>query len=95
MQIHDLQPLSELKQSSSDINADLLRYYTILQEVFKEYEVRDIMPTIQEVKDAFNAKLKPEENTQVEEEQKSFWEIYDEFTEECGRKAEQLDRFNI
>lgn len=82
---------NKLKQSSSDINADLLRYYTILQEVFKEYEVRDIMPTMQEVKDAFNAKLKPEENTQVEEEQKSFWEIYDEFTEECGKQNNWTD----
>ena len=35
---------NKLKQSASDINTDLLRYYTIMQEVFKEYEVKDIMP---------------------------------------------------
>mgnify|MGYP003508401267 FL=1 len=42
---------NKLKQSASDINTDLLRYYTIMQEVFKEYEVKDIMPTPQEIKD--------------------------------------------
>ena len=40
---------NKLKQSASDINTDLRRYYTIMQEVFKEYEVKDIMPTREEV----------------------------------------------
>ena len=52
---------NKLKQSASDINADLLRYYTIMQEVFKEYEVKDIMPTPQEIKDSFNNKVNPTE----------------------------------
>ena len=50
---------NKLKQSASDINTDLLRYYTIMQEVFKEYEVKDIMPTPQEIKDSFNNKVNP------------------------------------
>lgn len=77
---------NKLKQSAADINADLLRYYTILQEVFKEYEVQDIIPTMQEVKNAFNAKLKPEEGSEQDEKQKTFWGIYDEFTEDCGKQ---------
>ena len=74
---------NKLKQSASDINTDLLRYYTIMQEVFKEYEVRDIMPTPQEVKNAFNNKVNPTEEPQ--EIQKGFWEIFDEFVAECGK----------
>ena len=74
---------NKLKQSASDINTDLLRYYTIMQEVFKEFEVRDIMPTPQEIKDAFNNKVNPTEEPQ--EIQKGFWEIFDEFVAECGK----------
>ncbi len=80
---------NKLKQSASDINTDLLRYYTIMQEVFKEYEVRDIMPTPQEIKDAFNNKVNPTEDTT--EQIKSFWEIFDEFVSECGKQNNWTD----
>ena len=80
---------NKLKQSASDINTDLLRYYTIMQEVFKEYEVRDIIPTPQEVKDAFNNKVNPTEEPQ--EIQKGFWEIFNEFVSECGKQNNWTD----
>lgn len=80
---------NKLKQSASDINTDLLRYYTIMQEVFKEYEVKDIMPTPQEIKDSFNNKVNPTE--EVKEEQKSFWEIFNEFVSECGKQNNWTD----
>ena len=80
---------NKLKQSASDINTDLLRYYTIMQEVFKEYEVRDIMPTPQEVKNAFNNKVNPTEEPQ--EIQKGFWDIFDEFVAECGKQNNWTD----
>ena len=80
---------NKLKQSASDINTDLLRYYTIMQEVFKEYEVKDIMPTPQEVKDAFNNKVNPTEEPQ--EIQKGFWEIFNEFVSECGKQNNWTD----
>ncbi|WP_281671535.1 site-specific integrase [Rikenella microfusus] len=80
---------NKLKQSASDINTDLLRYYTIMQEVFKEYEVKDIMPTPQEIKDSFNNKVNPTEEAQ--EEQKSFWEIFNEFVSECGKQNNWTD----
>ena len=75
---------NKLKQSASDNNTDLLRYYTIMQEVFKEYEVKDIMPTPQEIKDSFNNKVNPTE--EVQEEHKGFWEIFNEFVSECGKQ---------
>ena len=80
---------NKLKQSASDINTDLLRYYTIMQEVFKEYEVKDIMPTPQEIKDSFNNKVNPTEEAQ--EEQKDFWEIFNEFVSECGKQNNWTD----
>lgn len=80
---------NKLKQSASDINTDLLRYYTIMQEVFKEYEVKDIMPTPQEIKDSFNNKVNPTE--EVKEEQKGFWEIFNEFVSECGKQNNWTD----
>lgn len=80
---------NKLKQSALDINTDLLRYYTIMQEVFKEYEVKDIMPTPQEIKDSFNNKVNPTE--EVQEEQKGFWEIFNEFVSECGKQNNWTD----
>ena len=34
---------NKLKQSSSEINTDLLKYYTIIQNTFKEFEVTDVI----------------------------------------------------
>lgn len=36
---------NKLKQSASEINASLLEYYTEIQDIFKRFEVVDIMPT--------------------------------------------------
>ena len=48
----------KLKQSASEINADLLKYYAEMQNVFKEFEVQKTMPTTQQLKDAFNLRKK-------------------------------------
>ena len=47
---------NKLKQSASEINADLLRYYTEVQSIFKEFEVKGIVPTTEQVKEALKAK---------------------------------------
>ena len=47
---------NKLKQSASEINADLLLYYTDIQNIFKEFEVQHQIPTAEQLKDAFNAK---------------------------------------
>ena len=47
---------NKLKQSASEINAALLGYYTELQEVFKRFEVAEVMPSPADVKKAFNAR---------------------------------------
>lgn len=79
---------NKLKQSASDINADLLKYYTEIQNVFKEFEVQEVMPTTQQLKDAFNLRMKKtsEEQPEQEDVQMSFLEVFDEFVKECGNQ---------
>ena len=49
---------NKLKQSASEINAALLGYDTELQEVFKRFEVAEVMPSPADVRSAFRPKLK-------------------------------------
>ena len=84
---------NKLKQSASEINASLLGYYTEVQEIFKKFEVEDIMPTPEQIKEAFNALHKP-----IEEEIKprkstpnAFYKVFDEFVRDCGRQNDWTD----
>ena len=80
---------NKLKQSASEINASLLEYYTEIQSIFKRFEVEDVMPTPEQIKEAFNALCKP-----VSEEPKpkkealpcDFFQVFDDFVEDCGRQ---------
>ena len=78
---------NKLKQSASEINADLLKYYADIQEIYKEFEVKDIMPSPQQLKDAFNDRYKPSEpEPEIMEVSNSidFNKAFDEFIKECG-----------
>ena len=85
---------NKLKQSASEINASLLEYYTEIQDIFKRFEVEDIMPTPEQIKEAFNALHKP-----VSEEPKpkkealpyDFFQVFDDFVEDCGRQNDWTD----
>ena len=44
------------------------------------------MPTTQQLKDAFNLKMKNNSEEQQEDTKISFWEIFDEFVKECGNQ---------
>ena len=78
---------NKLKQSASEINASLLEYYTEIQSIFKRFEVEDVIPTPEQIKEAFNALHKP-----VSEEPKpkkkalpcDFFQVFDDFVEDCG-----------
>mgnify|MGYP004660469183 CR=1 FL=1 len=50
--------IQQAETSASEINADLLKYYAEMQNVFKEFEVQKTMPTTQQLKDAFNLRKK-------------------------------------
>lgn len=85
---------NKLKQSASEINASLLEYYTEIQSIFKRFEVEDVMPTLEQIKEAFNALHKP-----VSEEPKpkkealpcDFFQVFDDFVEGCGRQNNWTD----
>ena len=85
---------NKLKQSASEINASLLKYYTEIQSIFKRFEVEDVMPTPEQIKEAFNALRKP-----VSEEPKpkkealpcDFFQVFDDFVEDCGRQNNWTD----
>ena len=40
---------NKLKQSAAEINTDLLKYYAEIQNIFKEFEVQEVMPTTQQL----------------------------------------------
>ena len=85
---------NKLKQSASEINASLLEYYTEIQSIFKRFKVEDVMPTPEQIKEAFNALHKP-----VSEEPKpkkealpcDFFQVFDDFVEDCGRQNNWTD----
>ena len=85
---------NKLKQSASEINASLLEYYTEIQSIFKRFEVEDVMPTPEQIKEAFNALHKP-----VSEEPKpkkealpcDFFQVFDDFVEDSGRQNNWTD----
>ena len=85
---------NKLKQSASEINASLLECYTEIQSIFKRFEVEDVMPTPEQIKEAFNALHKP-----VSEEPKpkkealpcDFFQVFDDFVEDFGRQNNWTD----
>jgi len=83
---------NKLKQSASEINASLLGYYTVVQEIFKKFEVEEIMPTPEQIKEAFNALHKPiEEVKQRKSTPNAFYKAFDEFVRDCGRQNDWTD----
>ena len=82
---------NKLKQSASEINAALLGYYTELQEIFKRFEVAEIMPSPAEVKETFNNRHGQNEKTELASTDTSnvpsnFYEAFDDFVRVCGRQ---------
>ena len=84
---------NKLKQPASEINASLLGYYTEVQEIFKKFEVEEIMPTPEQIKEAFNALHKPidEEVKPRKSTANAFYKVFDEFVRDCGRQNDWTD----
>ena len=83
---------NKLKQSASEINASLLGYYTEVQEIFKKFEVEEIMPTPEQIKEAFNALHKPIEEVKPRKTTpNAFYKVFDEFVRDCGRQNDWTD----
>ena len=80
---------NKLKQSASEINADLLAYYTDIQNIFKEFEVQGKVPSPEELREVFaNRNKQPETETDTPEEKPKilFDNSFDEFIRECGNQ---------
>lgn len=84
---------NKLKQSSSEINSDLLKYYTDIQNIFKEFEVRDITPIPEQLKTTFAKRNKASNSEEVEAEKPtvSFLKIFEKFLKECGTQNNWAD----
>ena len=83
---------NKLKQSASEINVSLLGYYTEVQEIFKKFEVEEIMPTPEQIKEAFNALHKPIEEVKPRKSTpNAFYKVFDEFVRDCGRQNDWTD----
>lgn len=72
---------NKLKQTASEINADLLKYYSMIQAIFKEFEVQEIIPTTEQLKAAFNARCGSDSSALS---QTAFFPAFDEFIQEEG-----------
>lgn len=78
---------NKLKQSASDINCELQKYYFQIQEIFKSFEIQNINPTAEILKREFNAlnrtsnKILDSKNTAID-----FWQTFEKFIKECGRQ---------
>ena len=79
---------NKLKQSASEINADLLKYYTDIQQIFKEFEVIGTTPTPEQLRKSFNKRLNKGAPIEIEPEFPiiPFMTTFDEFVKECGCK---------
>jgi len=84
---------NKLKQSAAEINASLLGYYTEVQEIFKKFEVMDLMPAPAQIKEAFTALHKPvqEEKPRKEKTREDFYALINNFVSDCGRQNNWTD----
>lgn len=72
---------NKLKQSASEINANLLQYYSDIQSIFKEFEVKNLVPAPTEVRSAFDSMHKQNKSNTN---QNNFSFVFDEFIKENG-----------
>src|SRR5574344_1656853 len=49
---------NKLKISSAEINADLTRSYTLIQDIFREFEIQETMPTPEQLRDIYSSRTK-------------------------------------
>jgi len=87
--------VNKLHVTAADINADLDRQRNIIDMIFKEYELKETIPSKEDIKLAFAEACRgkrEEEEQDVEKEKaatkralsKQFWKTFDEFVKENG-----------
>lgn len=80
---------NKLKQSYSEINAELNRLESLIHDIFKENELKETMPTPSDIKTIFNERtqmvIQEKDKSKKDESILSFWDVLKLFTEENGR----------
>ena len=77
---------NKLKQSASDINSDLQKYYSQIQNIFKVFETKNIVPTVELLKNEFNNLNNSNATDSKKTLEKNFKIAFDEFNRENGRQ---------
>lgn len=76
---------NKLKQSASDINSSLLKYHAQIQDIFKVFETKNIIPTPDILKEEFK-NISTSKDSKSKKNDKTFLNVFDKFTLECGRQ---------
>ena len=82
---------NKLKQSASDINTGLSEYYTYIQNIFKNFEAQNIIPTPDQLKKDFKTSLKADASKGLDSSKINLMTVLDEFTTEMGRQNNWTD----
>lgn len=75
---------NKLKQSASEINSELSDYESTIQDIFKEFEIQNIIPTPNQLKKQFSEKRSDSNILNLNK--YSLFTVYDEFTKTVGKQ---------
>ena len=74
---------NKIKQSASEINASLLKIESVIQDIFKSYEIEGSVPLKSTLRNEINDKIKPKNETSSKATMQSkFFDYYDQFIRE-------------
>lgn len=85
---------NKLKQSATEINADLSLYETDIQNIFKEFEIQELIPSTEELRLKFNHKrqgISSEKTEEIIASKQSFMTLFDKFVKESGSQNNWSD----
>lgn len=82
---------NKLKQSASDINTGISEYYTCIQNIFKNYEAQNIIPTPEQLKKDFKTAVQTNASEELNSNKINLMTVLDEFTTEMGRQNNWTD----
>ena len=77
---------NKLKQSASDINTDLKKYEAQIQDIFKVFETKNIIPNPELLKQEFSALNKQSKTDSKSKSLTDFKNAFEEFNKENGRQ---------
>jgi len=73
---------NKLSQTAKEINNSLNKYLTIINDIFKEYEVKNKIPSTEQLKEEFKIKNDNGKSPQINH---IFFSVFDEFTLQSGK----------